>query len=42
MEHGVFSPTFTLDSDYIVMAFLTDYEGNILDTAGRPLSSWQE
>ncbi len=39
---GVFSPTFTLDSDYIVMAFLTDYEGNILDTAGRPLSSWQE
>ena len=23
------------------MAFLTDYQGNILDTAGRPLSSFQ-
>ena len=23
------------------MAFLTDYQGNILDTTGRPLSSFQ-
>lgn len=36
-----FAPAFEADEDYIVMAFLTDYEGNILDTAGRPLSSFQ-
>ena len=38
---AVFSPTFQTGEDYIVMAFLTDYQGNILDTAGRPLSSFQ-
>ena len=32
----------TPGKDYIVMAFWTDYQGNILDTAGRPLSSFQE
>ncbi len=31
----------TPSKDYIVLAFLTDYEGNILDTGGRPLSSFQ-
>jgi len=37
-----FSPTFQTDSEYIVMAFWTDWQGNILDTAGRPLSSFQD
>lgn len=37
-----FDPAFDPDQDYIVMAFLTDYQGNILDTAGRPLSSFQQ
>jgi PKD repeat protein len=37
-----FDPAFDPDQDYIVMTFLTDYQGNILDTAGRPLSSFQE
>ncbi|MEM7537045.1 MAG: CARDB domain-containing protein, partial [Chloroflexota bacterium] len=36
-----FSPAYDDESDYIVLAFLTDYQGNILDTAGRPLSSFQ-
>ncbi|MFZ4848507.1 MAG: CARDB domain-containing protein [Caldilinea sp.] len=39
---GSFNPSFDANQDYIVMAFLTDYQGNILDTAGRPLSSFQE
>ncbi|MCB0052561.1 MAG: hypothetical protein KDE24_23795, partial [Caldilinea sp.] len=38
---GSFSPAYDASQDYIVMAFLTDYQGNILDTAGRPLSSFQ-
>jgi hypothetical protein len=38
---SAFSPTFTANEDYIVMAFFTDYQGNILDTGGRPLSSFQ-
>ncbi len=42
LEHRCVLADVQTDSDYIVMAFLTDYEGNILDTAGRPLSSWQE
>ncbi len=37
-----FDPAYSADEDYIVMAFWTDYQGNILDTAGRPLSSFQE
>lgn len=36
-----FSPAYNPAQDYIVLAFLTDYQGNILDTAGRPLSSFQ-
>lgn len=36
-----FNPPYKSTEDYIVLAFLTDYEGNILDTAGRPLSSFQ-
>lgn len=36
-----FNPSYNAAEDYIVMAFLTDYQGNILDTAGRPLSSFQ-
>ena len=39
---GGFSPAYDPAQDYIVMAFLTDYQGNILDTAARPLSSFQE
>lgn len=38
---NVFSPTFQSNEDYIVMAFWTDREGNIIDTAARPLSSFQ-
>ena len=38
---SAFSPAYVPADDYIVMAFLTDYQGNILDTAGRPLSSFQ-
>ncbi|MBK8797373.1 MAG: hypothetical protein IPM07_13930 [Anaerolineales bacterium] len=38
---GSFSPAFDASQETIVMAFLTDYQGNILDTAGRPLSSFQ-
>ena len=37
-----FSPAYDPAQDYIVMAFLTDYQGNILDTAARPLSSFQD
>lgn len=36
-----FNPPYNAAEDYVVMAFLTDYQGNILDTAGRPLSSFQ-
>jgi hypothetical protein len=36
-----FIPAYDSDQDYIVMAFWTDYEGNILDVSGRPLSSFQ-
>ncbi|MFN8494293.1 MAG: PKD domain-containing protein [Caldilineaceae bacterium] len=38
---GDFNPPFNPNQDYIVMAFLTDYQGNILSTTGRPLSSFQ-
>ncbi len=38
----VFSPAFQAENDYIVMAFWTDWEGNIIDVAARPLSSFQE
>ncbi len=37
-----FNPAYQPDEDYIVMAFWTDYQGNILDTAARPLSSFQD
>jgi len=37
-----FVPVYDPEQDYIVMAFWTDYEGNILDVIGRPLSSFQE
>lgn len=40
-DSASFSPAYNPAQDYIVMAFLTDYQGNILDTAGRPLSSFQ-
>jgi hypothetical protein len=36
-----FAPAYDPAQDYIVMAFWTDYQGNILDTAARPLSSFQ-
>jgi hypothetical protein len=36
-----FSPAYSATQDYIVMAFWTDYQGNIVDTAGRPLTSFQ-
>ena len=42
LGHGSFTPTYDPAKDYIVMAFWTDYQGNILDTAARPLSSFQE
>ncbi len=41
-DSAAFDPAYRADEDYIVMAFLTDYQGNILDTAGRPLSSFQD
>ncbi len=41
-DTATFNPAYNANEDYIVMAFLTDYQGNILDTAGRPLSSFQE
>ena len=37
-----FNPAYDPEQDYIVMAFFTDWQGNILDTAARPLSSFQE
>ena len=36
-----FSPPFQMDQDYTVMAFWADWQGNIIDTAARPLSSFQ-
>ncbi|MEM7532139.1 MAG: CARDB domain-containing protein [Chloroflexota bacterium] len=45
-DSTTFAPDFQVDNedgeDYIVMAFLTDYQGNILDTSARPLSSFQD
>ncbi len=40
-DSASFDPAYDAAQDYIVLAFLTDYEGNILDTGGRPLSSFQ-
>ncbi len=37
-----FDPAYQPDEDYIVMAFWTDYQGNILSTSGRPLSTFQD
>lgn len=37
-----FNPALQEGQDYIVMAFWNDYQNNILDTAARPLSSFQE
>jgi hypothetical protein len=37
-----FDPAYDPEQDYIVIAFWTDNQGNILDTAARPLSSFQE
>ena len=42
LEQRQLQPGLRPGQDYIVMAFLTDYQGNILDTAARPLSSFQE
>jgi hypothetical protein len=36
-----FNPVYNPSQDYIVMAFFTDWQGNILDTVARPLSSFQ-
>ncbi|MFN8489981.1 MAG: CARDB domain-containing protein [Caldilineaceae bacterium] len=41
VDTSKFNPPYNASQDYIIMAFLTDYQGNILDTAGRPLSSFQ-
>lgn len=41
LDLSTFNPPYDPDQDYIVMAFWTDYQGNILDTAARPLSSFQ-
>ncbi len=40
-DSRTFDPPHKATEDYIVLAFLTDQQGNILDTAGRPLSSFQ-
>ncbi len=40
-DSASFTPAYDNSQDYIVLAFLTDYAGNILDTGGRPLSSFQ-
>jgi len=36
-----FYPVYDPDRAYVILAYWTDYEGNILDTSGRPLSSFQ-
>ncbi len=36
-----FSPAYVPENDYLVLVFWTDYEGNVLNTSGRPLSSFQ-
>lgn len=41
-DTATFNPVYDPAQDYIVMAFWTDYEGNILDVIGRPLSSFQQ
>ena len=41
-DTNVFSPTFYTEEDYIVMVFWTDWQGNIIDTSARPLSSFQQ
>lgn len=38
---AAFSPAFSSTQDYNVLAFWTDWQGNIIGTAGRPLSSFQ-
>lgn len=35
-----FSPLYIADNDYLVLAYCTDHEGNILDVIGRPFSSF--
>ncbi|MEM7531669.1 MAG: LamG-like jellyroll fold domain-containing protein, partial [Chloroflexota bacterium] len=40
-DSGSFSPSYDDEDAYIVLAFLTDHQGNILDTAGRPLATFQ-
>ncbi len=40
--HECLRPGSQPDEEYLVMAFWTDYQGNILDTAARPLSSFQD
>jgi len=38
----VFSGTYDPEADNLLIAFWTDYEGNIIDAAARPLSSFQQ
>ncbi len=40
-DSAEFISTFDPSIDYIVLAFVTDYDGNIFDVVGRPLSSFQ-
>lgn len=37
-----FSPAYNPSDAYVVVAFVTDYQGNVIDSSGRPLSSFQK
>jgi hypothetical protein len=39
---AVFSQTYNSEADNLLIAFWTDSQGNIIDSAARPLSSFQE
>ena len=39
---NAYSPAYDPNQEYLALAFWTDYDGNILATVGRPLSSFQQ
>lgn len=40
-DTGAFDPAYNPQEEYLVIAYVTDYQGNILGTAARPLVSFQ-